>query len=161
MPQPCAPIAIGIARAFRIAGSRTKRRMRACSTTCWPVLAVTTLWGRRRTSIPARIITRSPETEVLRLLSFVIFLATWWIAALLAGSTKLPAPPAVMQVVMTEAASGALFLNIGVTLARVALAFTLAITIGIGLGYLMGRGGLPQTPGGPSLIPLFKLLGVG
>ncbi|HZR85861.1 MAG TPA: ABC transporter permease subunit [Bradyrhizobium sp.] len=94
---------------------------------------------------------------MLRLLSFLIFLATWWIAALLAGSTKLPAPPAVMQVVITEAESGALFFNIGVTLARVALAFTLAITIGIGLGYLMGRVRLANRLGDPWLILLLNL----
>lgn len=62
---------------------------------------------------------------MLRLISFLVFLATWWIAALFAGSNKLPAPPAVLNVVISEAASGALFYNIGVTLARVALAFTL------------------------------------
>jgi NitT/TauT family transport system permease protein len=94
---------------------------------------------------------------VLRLLSLVIFLATWWIAALLAGSTKLPAPAAVMRVVISEAASGALFLNIGVTLARVALAFTLAITIGIALGYLMGRVRLANRLGDPWLILLLNL----
>jgi NitT/TauT family transport system permease protein len=94
---------------------------------------------------------------VLRLLSFAIFLATWWIAALLAGSAKLPAPPAVMQVVIAEAASGALFFNIGVTLARVALAFTLAITVGIALGYLMGRVRLANRLGDPWLILLLNL----
>ena len=94
---------------------------------------------------------------MLRLLSFAIFLATWWIAALLAGSMKLPAPPAVMQVVMSEAASGALFFNIGVTLGRVALAFTLAITVGIALGYLMGRVQLANRLGDPWLILLLNL----
>src|SRR5581483_9816185 len=157
MPRPCMPIATATAKAFRIAGSRTRRRMRACSTTCWPASAALSSWDRRRTSTRAPIITRFPEIEVLRLLSFLIFLATWWIAALLAGSTKLPAPPAVMQVVITEAESGALFFNIGVTLARVALAFTLAITIGIGLGYLMGRVRLANRLGDPWLILLLNL----
>ena len=40
---------------------------------------------------------------MLRLLSF-LFLATWWIGALLAGSAKLP-PPAVLAVTMTEASA--------------------------------------------------------
>src|SRR5579862_7211705 len=151
------PIATATARAFRTAGSRTRRRMRACSTTCWPASAALSSWDRRRTSTRAPIITRLAEIEVLRLLSFLIFLATWWIAALLAGSTKLPAPPAVMQVVITEAESGALFFNIGVTLARVALAFTLAITIGIGLGYLMGRVRLANRLGDPWLVLLLNL----
>ena len=36
---------------------------------------------------------------------------------------------------MTEAKSGALFLNLGVTLARVALSFVLAMTLGTAIGY--------------------------
>ena len=38
-----------------------------------------------------------------RLLSFAVFLATWWIAALLAGDAKLPPPPAVLAVTIAEA----------------------------------------------------------
>jgi NitT/TauT family transport system permease protein len=94
---------------------------------------------------------------VLRLLSFAVFLGSWWIAAVLAGSTKLPTPPAVLNVAISEAASGALFFNIGVTLARVALSFTIAITVGIALGYLMGRVKLANRLGDPWLILLLNL----
>ncbi|WP_407180536.1 ABC transporter permease [Bradyrhizobium sp. STM 3562] len=94
---------------------------------------------------------------MLRLLSFAVFLGCWWIAAVLAGSTKLPTPPAVLNVAMTEAASGALFLNVGVTLARVVLAFTLAITLGVAIGYLMGRVRLANRLGDPWLILLLNL----
>jgi ABC-type nitrate/sulfonate/bicarbonate transport system permease component len=76
---------------------------------------------------------------MLRLLSFTVFLATWWGAALLAGGEKLPPPPAVLAAIIAEANSGALFFNLGVTLARVALAFTLAMTLGAAIGYAMGR----------------------
>ena len=78
-----------------------------------------------------------------RLLSFAVFVATWWIASLLVGDAKLPPPPAVLTAMMAEARSGALFLNLGVTLARVALAFVLAMSLGSAIGYLMGRVGLP------------------
>ena len=94
---------------------------------------------------------------MLRLLSFAVFLGSWWIAAVLAGSTKLPTPPAVLNVAISEAASGALFFNIGVTLARVALSFTIAITVGIALGYLMGRVKLANRLGDPWLILLLNL----
>lgn len=94
---------------------------------------------------------------MLRLLSFAVFVGSWWIAALLAGSTKLPTPPAVLKVAMAEAASGALFFNVGVTLARVALSFTLAITLGIAIGYLMGRVKLANRLGDPWLILLLNL----
>ena len=69
---------------------------------------------------------------MLRLLSFALFIATWWIASLVIGDAKLPAPPAVLSVLIAEARSGALFVNLGATLARVALAFTLAMALDSG-----------------------------
>ena len=92
-----------------------------------------------------------------RLLSSAVFLATWWIASLLIGDAKLPAPPAVLAAAMAEARSGALFLHLGATLARVALAFTLAMTLGAAIGYLMGRVRLADRIGDPWLILLLNL----
>ena len=94
---------------------------------------------------------------MLRLLSFAVFLAVWWGAALLAGAGKLPPPPAVLAAAVAEASSGALFFNLGVTLARVALAFTLAMTSGAAIGYLMGRVRLANQLGDPWLILLLNL----
>ena len=39
---------------------------------------------------------------MLRLLSFALFLAIWWIAALFVGGAKLPSPPAVLNVIMPD-----------------------------------------------------------
>jgi len=86
-----------------------------------------------------------------------VFLATWWIAALLVGNAKLPAPPAVLATTISEAESGALFLHLGATLARVALAFVLAMTLGSAIGYLMGRVRLANRLGDPWLILLLNL----
>ena len=94
---------------------------------------------------------------MLRLLSFALFVATWWLAAILAGSAKLPPPSDVLAVAVAEARSGALFLHLGATLARVALAFTLAMAIGSVLGYLMGRSRLVNRLGDPWLILLLNL----
>jgi NitT/TauT family transport system permease protein len=94
---------------------------------------------------------------VLRLLSFVLFLATWWIAALLAGSAKLPAPSVVFATMIAEGRSGALFLHLAATLVRVVLAFTLAMSIGSAIGYLMGRSRLANRLGDPWLILLLNL----
>lgn len=93
----------------------------------------------------------------LRLLSFAVFLATWWIGSLILGDAKLPAPPAVLAVATAEAKSGALFLHLGATLARVTLAFVLAMTLGSALGYLMGRVRLADRLGDPWLILLLNL----
>ena len=92
-----------------------------------------------------------------RLLSSAVFLVTWWIASLLIGDAKLPAPPAVLAAAISEASSGALFLHLGATLARVALAFSLAMTLGAAIGYLMGRVRLADRIGDPWLILLLNL----
>ncbi|MBR0896638.1 ABC transporter permease subunit [Bradyrhizobium tropiciagri] len=94
---------------------------------------------------------------MLRLLSFALFIATWWVASLVIGDAKLPAPPAVLSVLAAEARSGALFVNLGATLARVALAFTLAMALGSAIGYLMGRVSLANRLGDPWLILLLNL----
>ncbi len=92
-----------------------------------------------------------------RLLSFAVFVATWWIASLLIGDAKLPPPPIVLAAMVTEAKSGALFFNLGATLARVALAFVLAMSLGSAIGYLMGRVRLADRICDPWLILLLNL----
>lgn len=54
----------------------------------------------------------------------------------------LPGPAAVGRALIREADSGALWLNLGMTVYRVAVAFLLAMTVGAGLGIFMGRSGL-------------------
>src|SRR3954451_5881844 len=156
-PRPCAPIVIAIGREFPAARSPTKKPTRAFSIAPWRRSEVAKLWDQRKNLTLARSIVRSPETEMLRLLSFSVFLATWWIAALFAGGEMLPAPPAVLAAIIAAANSGALFLNLGVTLARVALAFTLAMTLGAAIGYLMGRIRLADRVGDFWLILLLNL----
>jgi NitT/TauT family transport system permease protein len=93
----------------------------------------------------------------MRLLSVAVFIVTWWIASLLASSVKLPPPPAVLAAIVTEAKSGALFLNLGATLARVTLSFVLAMTLGVVVGYWMGRVRVANRLGDPWLILLLNL----
>src|SRR5947209_208162 len=69
----------------------------------------------------------------------------------------LPGPPAVLQVMIAEASSGALFVHLGATLARVALSFVLAMSLGSAIGYLMGRVKLADRLGDPWLILLLNL----
>src|SRR3954464_2557630 len=157
MPPCSRPIASAIATAFRAGASMTKKRTRACSTACWPRPADATSLARPLNSSPARSITQFPETEVPRLLSFALLLAIWWTAALFVGAAKLPSPPAVLDVVIAEASSGALFLHLGATLARVSLAFVLAMSLGSAIGYLMGRVKLADRLGDPWLILLLNL----
>lgn len=73
-------------------------------------------------------------------LSLLGFFALWWIAAAAAHSRDLlPSPAAVLAVVGRETLDGALPRNIAITLARVAVAFTLSMVIGSSVGYVAGR----------------------
>lgn len=94
---------------------------------------------------------------MFRLVSLLTLIAVWWIAAVIAGAEKLPSPPAVLRAIITAAESGALFFNVGVTLARVALAFSLAMVLGTAIGYLMGRVRAANRIGDPWLILLLNL----
>jgi NitT/TauT family transport system permease protein len=93
----------------------------------------------------------------LRLASLALFLATWYVGSLIAGERMLPGPDTVLAAVLAEARSGELFLHLGATLARVALAFLLAMTAGAAIGYLMGRVRVADRLGDPWLIVLLNL----
>jgi NitT/TauT family transport system permease protein len=94
---------------------------------------------------------------MIRLVSFALFLATWWIGSLFAGARLLPDPATVFDAILAEARSGALFLHLGATLARVFLAFTLAMALGTALGLLMGRSRLADRLGDTWLLILLNL----
>lgn len=71
--------------------------------------------------------------------SALAFLLAWQLVAMVAGSRLLPSAAAVLGAIGREAASGALPLSLGITLARVAGAFGLAMLAGVALGLAMGR----------------------
>ena len=72
-------------------------------------------------------------------ISFVSLIAIWAVAAEAASSRYLPGPAAVLRVTLKEAASGALFHHLGITLLRVLASFVIAMGIGILIGLIMGR----------------------
>jgi NitT/TauT family transport system permease protein len=94
---------------------------------------------------------------LLRVASLALFIATWYVGSLVAGERMLPAPDTVLAAVLSEARSGELFLHLGATLARVFLAFMLAMTAGTAIGYLMGRVTVADRLGDPWLIVLLNL----
>lgn len=74
-----------------------------------------------------------------RLLPVLVLLAVWEGAARLIGSRLFPPVSTVVAALGQEAASGRLAHNLGVTLARVAAAFVVAMALGTALGVAMGR----------------------
>lgn len=92
-----------------------------------------------------------------RLLSLGLLIAAWYIGSQFAGERLLPAPQVVALAMLDEARSGALALNLGVTLARVAAAFIIAMALGCALGLIMGRSRVSDRLGDPWLIVLLNL----
>ncbi|MFN3548403.1 MAG: ABC transporter permease [Mesorhizobium sp.] len=70
--------------------------------------------------------------------SLLGLLALWWTLALAADPRVFPGPPAVLDALWREAASGDLAYHLGITLTRVAAAFAIAITIGSAIGIALG-----------------------
>lgn len=69
-----------------------------------------------------------------------LFVGLWHVAAALAGNeTTFPSPLTVGKIILAEARSGALFIHVGATLARVAAAFVIAMAAGCAIGLWMGR----------------------
>ena len=76
---------------------------------------------------------------LLQAISIAAFLVIWHLAALAFDSRLLPAPLAVFDRLAAGLADGTLAYHIGVTLARVAASFLLAMVIGVAIGIAMGR----------------------
>jgi NitT/TauT family transport system permease protein len=94
---------------------------------------------------------------VLRLLSLLIFLGAWGLASWRADQRLLPRPLAVLEAIFHEAVSGTLLADLGATLARVAVAFALAMSLGIFFGIIMGRNKIVDRIGDPWLVLLLNV----
>lgn len=92
------------------------------------------------------------------LASLAGFLLIWQATALFVGQPRiLPSLLAVTLRLGEEAASGELLFHLGMTLWRVACAFTIAMTVGIAVGVLMGRVRLADEIGQPWLLFFLNL----
>ena len=94
---------------------------------------------------------------VPRLVSIALLLVLWLAASHVVGVRLLLEPQAVGLAIVQEARSGALELNLGVTLARVAVSFSLAMVLGSVIGLAMGRIALFDRFADPWLIVLLNL----
>lgn len=74
-----------------------------------------------------------------RVASFVALLALWQAGSWIMGPRLLPPPAMVATVLGRDLADGSLIHHTGITLARVAVSFCLAMLIGTAIGLAMGR----------------------
>ncbi len=74
-----------------------------------------------------------------RIGSIALLVAVWQIAAVAVHSRMLPSAAAVFAALVQLCLHGTLFFNLGITLARVAAAFIVAMVIGTAIGIVMGR----------------------
>jgi NitT/TauT family transport system permease protein len=93
----------------------------------------------------------------LRAASLIVLIAAWYAGSRVAGPRLLPDPTAVAVAVVNEARSGALAFNLGVTLARVAVSFAIAMALGSVIGLAMGRLPMVNRLGDPWLVVLLNL----
>jgi NitT/TauT family transport system permease protein len=91
------------------------------------------------------------------LVSLAILFALWALAATLAQSRVLPQPITVLAFMAKDAASGELWLHLGMTLMRVALAFFVAMVVGAAIGVALGLNRLADRLFDPWLILLLNL----
>jgi len=94
---------------------------------------------------------------VLRLVSLLLLFLLWQSASIFAGPRVVPEPLTVLTTMWREIQSGALLFNFGITLLRVAAAFTVAMAIGTALGLIMGRNKTIDRLFDPWLIVLLNL----
>lgn len=79
------------------------------------------------------------EGQWLRIGSMAAFFAIWQVAAVLIDSAELPTPVAVIGELWTLSTEGDLLRHLAITLARVIVAFIIAMFIGAAFGMIMGR----------------------
>ena len=91
-----------------------------------------------------------------RIVSVVALFAVWWAASEVLGGRQLPDPLAVFDFIVRETASGDMPYHLTITLARVAAAFILAMSIGALIGLLMGRSAVADNLLQPWLILLLN-----
>lgn len=80
-----------------------------------------------------------PSETWWRSLSMLVFLGAWQLGGMLVQDAMLPTPVEVGQRLWEQLVHDSLLYHLGVTLARVATAFVIAMAIGTALGILLGR----------------------
>ena len=74
----------------------------------------------------------------IRSASALTLIALWYFGASMLPSSIMPAPHVVVRVLWEEMAAGSIWVDVIITLTRIAIAFTLAMSVALVLGFAMG-----------------------
>jgi len=92
-----------------------------------------------------------------RLLSLAVLIVLWTVAAAAVHSPLLPGPAAVAEALLRDSRSLALPYHLACTLLRVVAAFAIAFSLGMAVGFAMGKSSLIDRIGDPWLVILLNL----
>jgi NitT/TauT family transport system permease protein len=74
----------------------------------------------------------------IKISSVVVLIGLWFLGAALLPSSIMPSPPTVARVLWDEMGSGEIWGDVAISMTRIALAFGLAMSIAVVLGFTMG-----------------------
>jgi len=90
-----------------------------------------------------RLASRSKFAQVsreraIKSLSVLTLLALWYLGAAMLPSSIMPAPHVVFEVLWNEMLAGPIWSDVAITLSRIVVAFSLALSVALVLGFAMG-----------------------
>jgi NitT/TauT family transport system permease protein len=76
--------------------------------------------------------------RAIKSLSVLTLLALWYLGAAMLPSSIMPAPHVVFEVLWNEMLAGPIWSDVAITLSRIVVAFSLALSVALVLGFAMG-----------------------
>lgn len=81
---------------------------------------------------------RNSADGLIKVASVLTLISIWYVASFFLPSSVMPAPHSVARVLVSEVLAGPIWIDVGITLGRICLSFSLAMSIALVLGFTMG-----------------------
>jgi NitT/TauT family transport system permease protein len=76
--------------------------------------------------------------RIIKTASVLTLIALWYFGAAMLPSSVMPAPHVVVKVLWAEMTAGSIWVDVAITLTRIAIAFSVALSAAVVLGFAMG-----------------------
>jgi NitT/TauT family transport system permease protein len=76
--------------------------------------------------------------HVTKAASVLVLIGLWFLGAALLPSSVMPSPPTVLRILVDEMRAGAIWGDVAISLTRIVLAFMVAMSVAVVLGFAMG-----------------------